>query len=126
MSDLTGSGKTAHAHRVADVLGYEYISGSKIRAAMTLPAANTPDRDFWLFSEKAIEADRTRLLEPNQDAEVDATLSALNTNRDRLVFDAWFLSGVTSGTALSIYLDVDLDVRVHRISIERGKRHHLN
>jgi len=104
--------------RLAQALGYEYISGSQIRADLTLPRSGKTDRNFWLFSETALTADKSRLQTPQQDAEVDSFLSTLNSTRDHLVFDAWFLPWIAVGSAIAIYLDVNFEIRLERIRAE--------
>ncbi|MFB6302564.1 MAG: (d)CMP kinase [Haloferacaceae archaeon] len=111
VSGLAGSGKTTTAAGLADVLGYEHVSGGDIFRDLAAERGYSPVE----FNELAEE-------DPEIDRDLDRRLYGLARERDDLVLESR-LAGWLAGDAadLRLWLTAPLAVRTRRVADREGK-----
>lgn len=116
---LTAAGKTTHALLLADELGYEYVSATKILLELLdMPAVD--HRSVW-FS-KLDEINRLREGDALDD-ELEARLIQLATERDGLVLDTWALPWISDEPMIRIWVESDRRSRSWKCYVSQGKKH---
>ncbi|MFB6302735.1 MAG: (d)CMP kinase [Haloferacaceae archaeon] len=111
VSGPAGSGKSTTAAGLADVLGYEHVSGGDIFRDLAAERGYTPVE----FNELAEE-------DPQIDRDLDRRLYEIAREREDLVLESR-LAGWLAGDAadLRLWLTAPLDVRARRIADREGK-----
>ncbi|MFW9851537.1 MAG: (d)CMP kinase [Candidatus Thorarchaeota archaeon] len=106
-----GSGKSTAAHKVAEVLGYEYISAGKLFREM----ASKEGLNLEEYSKKAEEKEEI-------DRYIDDKTLEIAKNSDNAVIDAqlggWILKDIAD---LIIYVSAPFETRVERIAKRDNK-----
>ncbi len=114
---LTAAGKTTHALLLADELGYEYVSATKILLELLdMPAVD--HRSVW-FS-KLDEINKLREGDALDDA-LEARLIQLATERDGLVLDTWALPWISDGPMIRIWIESDRRSRSWKCYVSQGE-----
>lgn len=88
---------------LADHLGYQYVSASRL-LARSAGLDVSPHEHWWPQHGAVLGAAR---LSGRLDAQLDATMVALAERKDRQVFDAWALPWTTRAPMLRIWLESD-------------------
>ena len=111
VSGLAGSGKTTTAAGLADVLGYEHVSGGDIFRDLAAERGYSPVE----FNELAEE-------DPRIDRDLDRRLYEMARDRDDLVLESR-LAGWLAGDAadLRFWLTAPFDVRTRRVAEREEK-----
>jgi cytidylate kinase len=111
VSGLAGSGKTTTAAGLADVLGYEHVSGGDLFRDLAAERGYSPVE----FNERAEE-------DPQIDRDLDRRLYELARDRDALVLESR-LAGWLAGDAadLRLWLTAPFAVRTRRIADREDK-----
>jgi CMP/dCMP kinase len=104
ISGLTAAGKTTHAYLLAEHLGLQYVSASRVLAARAGLEVN-PEHHWWLDAGGRLSSARAKSNEP--DTYVDRVMVQLAEERDGQVFDAWALAWTRSAPMLRIWLASD-------------------
>lgn len=106
-----GSGKSTAAHKVAKVLGYEYISAGKLFREM----ASKEGLNLEEYSKKAEEKEEI-------DRYIDDRTLEIAKNSDNIVIDAqlggWILKDIAD---LIVYVTAPFETRVERIAKRDNK-----
>ena len=106
-----GSGKSTAAHKVAEVLGYEYIAAGKLFREM----ASKEGLNLEEYSKKAEENEEI-------DRYIDDRTLEIDKNSDNVVIDAqlggWILKDIAD---LIIYVTAPFETRVERIAKRDNK-----
>ena len=120
IAGLTGAGKTTHSTYLCNQLGFNLVCGSKIRSDFINKINTRSDKNYWLYSEEAINEDFKRLHQSSVvDERTNSLLTELVKKNQNQVFDVWFLPWHDNQSkSLKIWLDCPLNVRVQRIARE--------
>jgi cytidylate kinase len=113
---LSFTGKTTHSKYISKVLGYQYISGSQIRASH-LGVSELVDKNpsFWRESDTATLLDKRRLSNDKEsETSIEDELVRLMQIKTRCVFDTWGLPWIYNENSLCIYLRSAMQVRINR------------
>jgi cytidylate kinase len=122
VAGLTGSGKTTATRLAADMLGFDWISGSDLRRELLFgePAGGSDDRLTLATSDASIDAEHARLRAVAGEAEFDAELLRLARSRRDTIFDTWFLPWLMPpNLAPRVLLRAALGVRISRVARQR-------
>lgn len=124
VAGLTGSGKTSATRLAARTLGYQWISGSKLRQMR--PGAAEPDD---LSDDKSRKCNRQpglnsaecRIQSPASfdvatEKAFDTALSRMAMSTSDAVFDVWFIPWIMpSGGPPAIFLEARFETRLDRV-----------
>jgi cytidylate kinase len=111
---LTAAGKTTHAKRLADELGYDYVSATDILLAIL--GIDDPSDQIWFARLGEIQAARG---DGAVDIELEQRLVSLNRTRQRTVFDTWALAWIGEGPLVRIWIESDLESRVRKCLVSQ-------
>jgi cytidylate kinase len=114
---LTAAGKTTHAKRLADELGYQYVSATEI--LLEILGIEQTGESVWLTRLGETNAARSN---GSVDAELEERLVSLNRTRQRTVFDTWALAWIGDSPLLRIWIESDLESRVRKCLVSQGDR----
>jgi len=115
---LTAAGKTTHAKRLAEQLGYDYVSAAEILLEML--GIDDPSDQVWFTRLEEIHTARG---EDALDAELEERLVSMNRTRQRTVFDTWALAWIGDDPLVRIWMESDLESRVRKCVVsQRSKR----
>jgi cytidylate kinase len=111
---LTAAGKTTHAKRLADELGYDYVSATDI--LLEILGIDDPSDQVWFARLGEIQAARG---DGAVDIELEQRLVSLNRTRQRTVFDTWALAWIGGGPLVRIWIESDLESRVRKCLVSQ-------
>lgn len=115
---LTAAGKTTHARRLSQELGYEYISATDI--LLQILGIQESGDQIWFSRLDEIHAARD---DHAVDAELEGRLLQLSQTRQRTVFDTWALAWIGDDPLVRIWLESDLPSRTRKCVIsQRSER----
>jgi cytidylate kinase len=111
---LTAAGKTTHAHRLADQLGYQYVSATGIMLGIL--GVDAPSAGVWFEHSEQIRAARSG---DWADEELDRRLEELARTREGTVFDSWALAWVSPSPMVRVWIESDLPSRVRKCFVSQ-------
>jgi cytidylate kinase len=112
---LTAAGKTTHARRLAEDLGYGYVSATDILfGILGMP---DPGAHPWFTQLDAVNAAREG---DAVDEELEARLAGLARTRERTVFDTWALAWTCPVPLVRIWIESDLPSRTRKCLVSLG------
>jgi len=111
---LTAAGKTTHAKRLADELGYNYVSATDVLLEI-LDIDDTSDQ-VWFKRLEEIQAARG---DGAVDAELEERLISLSQTQQRTVFDTWALAWIGPDPLIRIWIESDLESRVRKCIVSQ-------
>lgn len=115
---LTAAGKTTHARRLAEQLGYDYVSATDILLEML--GIHDSSEQIWFSRLEEIHAARG---DGALDAELEERLVSISRTRQRTVFDTWALAWIGDDPLVRIWIESDLESRVRKCIVsQRDKR----
>lgn len=115
---LTAAGKTTHARRLAEQLGYEYVSATDI--LLEVLGIDEPSDEVWFTRQSEIHAARR---DGAVDIELEQRLVAMNRSRQRIVFDTWALAWIGDDPLVRVWIESDLESRVRKCLVsQRSQR----
>lgn len=115
---LTAAGKTTHARRLAEQLGYEYVSATDI--LLEVLGIDEPSDEVWFTRQAEIHAARR---DGAVDIELEQRLVAMNRSRQRIVFDTWALAWIGDDPLVRVWIESDLESRVRKcLMSQRSQR----
>jgi cytidylate kinase len=113
ISGWSASGKTIYAKFLSQILDCSYVSGSSL-----LLKELGHGRDInWVNSRNDILAAR---LGSDMDAVVDSILVEELVSTPRIIMDSWAIPWLSRGTAVSVWIECDLDTRVKNATLGFG------
>jgi len=111
---LTAAGKTTHARRLAQELGYDYISATEI--LLDILGIDADSDQVWFTALHEIQASRDT---GAVDAELEAQLISMNRTRQRTIFDTWALAWIGDNPLVRIWIESDLESRVRKCIVSQ-------
>jgi len=114
IAGLTAAGKTTHARRLADELGYTYVSSTEI--LLTLLGVDTPSNGAWFTDSVRIEQARRG---DQADSELDRRLVKWAATRSGVVFDSWVLAWICPTPIVRVWLESDEPSRIRKCFVSQ-------
>lgn len=114
---LTAAGKTTHARRLAQELGYEYISATQI--LLEILEIDHPPEGVWFAKAKEISQAR---IGDAADWELERRLMSIARSRDGIVFDTWALAWIADSPIVRIWIESDEESRDRKCFVSQGER----
>jgi cytidylate kinase len=111
---LTAAGKTTHAQRLAQELGYDYVSATEL--LLKILGVDAASDQIWFTGLREIQALRDTGV---VDAELEARLIYMNQTRQRTVFDTWALAWIGDSPLVRIWIESDLESRVRKCIVSQ-------
>lgn len=114
---LTAAGKTTHAKRLAEQLGYDYVSATEILLDML--GIDDPSDQVWFTRLEEIQAARG---DGAVDTELEERLVSMSRTRQRTVFDTWALAWIGDNPLVRIWIESDLESRVRKCLVSQRSK----
>jgi cytidylate kinase len=113
---LTAAGKTTHARRLAEELGYDYVSATDI--LLDILGISGEHDQVWFTQLDHINQARDS---GDVDAELEQRLLGLCRTRHRTVFDTWALAWIGSDPLVRIWIESDPASRTRKCYVSQGE-----
>lgn len=114
---LTAAGKTTHAKRLAEQLGYDYVSATEILLDML--GIDDPSDQVWFTRLEEIQVARG---DGAVDTELEECLVSMSRKRQRTVFDTWALAWIGDDPLVRIWIESDLESRVRKCLVSQRSK----
>jgi cytidylate kinase len=115
---LTAAGKTTHARRLAEELGYDYVSATDI--LLEILGIRESSDQIWFSRLDEIHAARDDYA---VDTELERRLLEMSRTRQRTVFDTWALAWIGDDPLVRIWIESDFPSRTRKCIVsQRSKR----
>lgn len=118
---LTAAGKTTHAKILAEQLGYERISATKILLDI-LRSEKNPET-VWFTSYEEIQKARE---DERIDIELERRVRELADSRDGLILDTWAMAYIYEGPLIRIWVESDEDSRMRKCYVSQEQEKTLD
>src|ERR1700754_819367 len=111
---LTAAGKTTHAKRLAEELGYDYVSATEI--LLDILGIDDSSDQIWFSRLDEIQGSREG---DAVDGELEKRLIILAQTRKRTVFDTWALAWISDSSMVRIWLESDFQSRTRKCIVSQ-------
>lgn len=111
---LTAAGKTTHAKRLAEELGYSYVSATDV--LLEILGIDDPSDQVWFTRLHEIQAARG---DGAVDTELEELLVSMSQTQQRTVFDTWALAWIGQDPLVRIWIESDLQSRVRKCLVSQ-------
>jgi cytidylate kinase len=112
---LTAAGKTTHATRLANDLGYDYVSATEI--LLEILGIEERGDDLWFTRLDEIHTARS---DGAVDAELEDRLVWMGRTRQRTVFDTWALAWIGDDPLVRVWIESDIESRTRKCLVSQG------
>ena len=116
ISGLTAAGKTTHSQLLAERLGFEYVSATRVM----LDLAGLEDRDpagLWFRSSQSAKA---LLTDDDITARLTERLTEMASSSSSTIFDTWGLPWFYDGALIRIFIESDRRSRSWKCFVSQG------